>query len=96
MARSTSSLLAADPRWPAFADALRVLAADNMAAARRDADAYGSVYEGDRAAMVFDLVASRQRRYQARVVPMVRRFRETPQSASLAALAADGPVGDFG
>lgn len=27
---------------------------------------------------------------------MVRRFRETPQSASLAALAAEGPVGDFG
>lgn len=67
-----------------------------MPAAERAADEYGSVYTGARAAMVFDVVASRQRRYESRVVEMVRDFRGTPQSRGLAALAEDGPVGDFG
>jgi hypothetical protein len=64
--------------------------------ARADAEAYAAVYEGQRAPMVFDVVASRQRRYTNRVVPLVARFSETPASASLEALAADGPGDGWG
>ena len=41
--------------------------------------------------LVFNVVASRQRKYEQRVLPMVRKFEERPQAATLAALAADGP-----
>jgi len=46
--------------------------------------------------MVFDVVASRQRRYTARVRPMVERFSTTEAAASLQALAAAGPEGTEG
>lgn len=61
------------------------------AEAHQRAANYGERYQGQRAAMVFDVVASRQRRYQARVLPMVEAFARTPASSSLAALAEQGP-----
>jgi hypothetical protein len=64
--------------------------------ARADAEAYGAVYEGRRAPMVFDVVASRRRSYPKRVLPLVAQFSETPASASLEALAADGPGKGWG
>jgi hypothetical protein len=41
--------------------------------------------------MVFDVVASRQRRYTRRVLPMVERFQDSPASHSLEDLARQGP-----
>ena len=64
--------------------------------ARADAEAYAAVYESQRAPMVFDVVASRQRSYRNRVKPLVDRFSKTPASASLEALAADGPGDGWG
>jgi len=41
--------------------------------------------------MVFDVVASRQRRYEQRVLPMVERFARSDPARSLHALATCGP-----
>jgi hypothetical protein len=46
--------------------------------------------------LVFDVVASRQRQYVPRVVPMVERFSATPAAASLGDLARLGVPDGFG
>jgi hypothetical protein len=46
--------------------------------------------------MVFDVVASRQRRYENRVLPMVEAFARTPSATSLRTLAEQGPGIDHG
>lgn len=46
--------------------------------------------------MVFDVVYSRQRRYETRVVPQVARFEADASVTSLAAMAADGPGDSWG
>jgi hypothetical protein len=52
---------------------------------------YSAVYSGHRAAMVFDVVASRRRVYLSRVRRLVADFEQRPAAASLAALASNGP-----
>jgi hypothetical protein len=59
--------------------------------ATRRAATYGNVYAGSRAAMVFDCVMSRRRRYESVVLPLVEEFRLTPNAASLRVLAERGP-----
>lgn len=81
------------PWWPAARDNLAALWASNGASARREtlARAYRSVYAGNRAAMVVDVVVSRQRHYTTRVVALVRSF-QASQVTSLSDLAAIGTV----
>ena len=52
---------------------------------------YGGDYAGTRAAMVFDCVMSRRRRYESVVRPLVADFKLTPNAASLSVLAEHGP-----
>src|ERR1039458_9793836 len=59
--------------------------------ATQRAASYGNVYAGSRAAMVFDCVMSRRRRYESVVLPLVAEFRLTPNAVSLRALAERGP-----
>jgi hypothetical protein len=59
--------------------------------ATQRAAAYGNQYTGSRAAMVFDCVMSRRRRYEKVVLPLVDEFTKTPPAASLRALAETGP-----
>ncbi|GAB7190949.1 hypothetical protein NUM3379_16560 [Kineococcus sp. NUM-3379] len=56
---------------------------------------YGDRYRGARAAMVVDVVMSRQRAYTTRVLPRVEKFRQTQAAASLTLLARLGP-GELG
>jgi hypothetical protein len=56
----------------------------------RQVDQYTNIYAGKRAAMVYDVVASRRRRYLRRVQPLVQVFSTRPAAASLAALAEHG------
>lgn len=79
------------PWWEAATSNLRHLAEEHAAEASRRADLHRAAYQGRRAAMVFDVVASRQRRYVPRVLPMVERFEATASAASLHALAESGP-----
>lgn len=53
---------------------------------------FAAAYRGNRAAMVLDVVMSRQRRY-ARVLPLVQGWVAANPGASLAQLAATGPAG---
>src|SRR5699024_11947376 len=62
--------------WSEAVARLRNLAESSGDDARRAADAYARVYEGRRGAMVFDVVASRQRNYSKRVIPMVARWED--------------------
>jgi hypothetical protein len=89
-------LLRRRPDWSVGMATIRQLAETAGQQARADAQTYAAAYEGRRAAMVFDVVASRQRRYTNRVVPLVARFAEAPASTSLEALAADGPGDGWG
>lgn len=83
--------------WSEAVANLRLLAAHSGDDARRTADAYGNVYEGRRGAMVFDVVASRRRKYLKRVVPMVARWEGAVAEPSLLALATTPPAaGDYG
>jgi hypothetical protein len=75
---------------------LRHLYEQNGEEACARAAAYGQVYGGRRAVMVFDVVASRQRRYTQRVEPMVKKFAATPAAKSLASLAEHGPGDGYG
>ncbi len=48
-------------------------------------------YEGRRASMVFDVVASRQRKYEQRVLPLVQLFEATYGTVSLRQFSEGGP-----
>lgn len=63
--------------------------------AAMSAEGYADRYKGRRAAMVFDAVASRQRKYELVVLPWVAIFDTEPASASLAALSTIGPSSAF-
>lgn len=52
---------------------------------------YPAVYSGRRAAMVFDVVASRKRDYLKKVRALVVDFEQRPAATNLAALASNGP-----
>jgi hypothetical protein len=75
------------PRWRAAVERLRDLAASRGEGPHRAAEAYGEVYRGRRGAMVFDVVASRQRKYQSVVVPRVAKWAATVDQPSLAVLS---------
>jgi hypothetical protein len=89
---SIAELLEEDATWRAGLGVVRKLRDEHGEHASVEAMTYAKTYEGRRAAMVFDVVASRQRRYMARVVPMVAEFERTPQARSLERLADDGHV----
>jgi len=96
-AMSTSSvgteLFEAVPGWRDAAGRLGALVAEHGTSARQAAERYAAVYERRRAAMVVDVVLSRQRRYKSIVLPEVEAFEETEAASSLAALAQLGPLG---
>lgn len=79
------------PDWQTGLSAAHHVATQRGARAEADAQAVVARYEGRRAVMVFDAVASRQRRYNARVLPMAKAFSESLVDRSLAALAASPP-----
>lgn len=62
------------PQWPQAVERLRNLAASRGDGPHRAAEAYGEVYRGRRGAMVFDVVVSRQRKYQSVVLPRVEKW----------------------
>lgn len=66
------------------------------AAAQDAADVHAARYVGARAAMIFDVVLSRQRRYQQRVVPLVERYQESDEPQTVSELADHGLSGDWG
>jgi len=85
------SALRSNPWWPTAMSNLETLVAKHGDEAKSRAQWYSEVYSGQRAAMVYDVVASRQRRYQPRVLGMVQRFRGSVEAQSLSHLAAAGP-----
>ncbi len=83
--------LSALPQWKHAMTRLRALLDQHGAEAHQRAANYSERYKGQRAAMVFDVVASRQRCYETRVLPMINVFTRTPAASSLRALAEQGP-----
>jgi hypothetical protein len=89
-----SPLLAAlrtRPGWDVAIAELRRFWEERYLGVEIDVAAYSAVYSGRRAAMVFDVVASRQRDYLRKVRALVATFEQRPAAASLAALASNGP-----
>lgn len=74
-------------RWPEAVERLRDLAASRRDGPLRAAEVYGEIYQGRRGAMVFDVVVSRQRKYQSVVLPRVEQWAATVDAPSLASLA---------
>lgn len=62
------------PAWAPAIEALRRKYEADGDEAHERAAGYGELYASRRAAMVVDVVASRQRRYERRVLPMVQQF----------------------
>ena len=85
MSDGVRGILSGDPTWAAAVENLRQLYERRGAAARENAIAIARRYVGHRAVMVFDVVASRQRRFDAVVHGWISRFEATP--------AAQGSVG---
>ena len=83
--------LSALPQWAEAMTGLRALHDRHGAEAQQRAAKYSERYQGLRAVMIFDVVASRQRRYEARVLPMVEIFARTSAASSLRTLAEQGP-----
>lgn len=77
------------PGWDEAMARLQTRLASHGAAAQVAARDYGHRYEGRRAAMIVDVVGSRQRRYATRVQSMVDRFDSDHPRASLNDLATD-------
>jgi hypothetical protein len=80
--------------WEDAMDALKAAQATRGPVAETRARKYGDSYRERRAAMVFDVVASRQRGYLTRVLPMVERFER--RNLTLIDLAELGPGDDHG
>jgi hypothetical protein len=76
------------PEWSSAVSKLRGLAAAGGEGARAAASRYSQVYAGRRGAMVVDVVASRQRNYKTRVLPLVDRWSAVVAEPTLAALSA--------
>lgn len=83
--------LRARPGWDAAIAELRKFWEERYPRVETDLARYPALYSGRRAAMVFDVVASRQRDYLKKVRSLVAAFEQRPTSASLAALADNGP-----
>ncbi len=75
------------PEWGQAVQQLRALISQHGDEARRRAEAYGRFYAGRRGSMVVDVVLSRQRRYQERVLPLVARWESDSEAHSMRWLA---------
>lgn len=73
--------------WPEAVERLRALAVSRGNGPHRAAEEYADVYRGRRGAMVFDVVISRQRKYQSVVLPRVEKWVGSVGEPSLASLA---------
>lgn len=89
-------VLRATPGWGPAVDRLIQLSATDGDRAEEAAAAFGRRFEGQRAAMVFDVVQSANRNYDKIVTPRVQRFQQTTAARSLRALADEGPIGQAG
>lgn len=78
------------PGWDQGRAGILMLKISGGTAASDRASRYGQTYQGRRAAMVFDVVASAQRKYTSHVLPMVTRFEQTDSAVSLVTLAERG------
>lgn len=90
-ARSALVVLRKRPEWANAVALLRKLFDEQGDAARNSVAEYVEKYRGRRGAMVFDVVASRQRRYIGRVLPMVEKWESDTEEPSLAWLASHTP-----
>lgn len=90
------SSLADLPWWTSAMTQLRQHWETDGKQAEADALDYARRYQAKRAAMVFDVVASRQRKYTQVVQPKAERFAATRQAESLKTLAAEGPGDGYG
>jgi hypothetical protein len=90
------AFLSRDLNWASAVENLRQLYARCGATAHDDAIAISRRYMGHRAVMVFDVIASRQRRFDAVVRGWISRFEATHTAESLSALAELGPPSGFG
>jgi hypothetical protein len=79
-----------DDLWGSAVEQLRSHSHDHITDARKSVDLFVRRYDGRRASMVVDVVISRQRRYTARVVPMVKEYETRNGHQSLAQLAESG------
>jgi hypothetical protein len=77
--------------WGPAVHQLRSLISRHGDEARRRAEAYSRFYAGRRGSMVLDVVLSRQRRYQERVLPLVEKWERDSEAYSLLWLAAHEP-----
>lgn len=83
--------------WPEAVAKLKDLAEQKGDDARGSAKDYANVYEGRRGAMVFDVIASRQRKYKSRVLPLVSQWEANVSASTLSAMASTPPKAeDFG
>lgn len=74
--------------WTEAVAMLNDLAQQKGEGARGAAKVYANVYEGRRGAMVFDVVASRQRKYKTKVLPLVSRWEAAVSAPTLRAMAS--------
>src|ERR1022692_2027171 len=79
------------PEWGPAVQQLRSLISRHGDEALRRAEAYARFYAGRRGSMVLDVVLSRQRRYQERVLPLVERWERDSDAHSLRWLARHEP-----
>jgi hypothetical protein len=80
------------PEWKPAVSKLRDLLAQHGDEAYQRADDYGQTYQGRRGSMVLDVVTSRQRRYQNRVLPLVSRWEADNDEHSLRWLSTHEPA----
>lgn len=90
MEEETLSILRRRDGWDEAVGRLRHRLDQWGARAEADATAFIRKYEGERPAMVVDVVTSRQRSYDARVRPMVDAFAASDAASSLECLAERG------
>lgn len=83
------SMLRQREGWPAAIENLKHLAERSGDTAQAAAAEYANKYEGRRGAMVVDVVASRQRRYDTRVLPLVADWEAKAPDSSLRSLVAE-------
>lgn len=79
------------PEWRDAVGMLKALAEERGASARAAALHYSLVYAGRRGSMVVDAVASRQRRYKSRVLPLVKQWEFEHPEPTLETLANAPP-----
>lgn len=82
--------------WQPAVAKLRDLYERDGERAEREASVFAERFRGRRAAMVFDVVQSANRRYESIVSPRVARFEATTAARSLRSLAEEGPQDQTG